>query len=206
MAPDAATRAHVAAALRLALAHHPLCDAFDADVHRAAAIPSGTAAPRSALRVCRGCAAAVAGLLLGIPVGITALGLGADPLALAVASLVFGGPQAATYAWRFAPPVRSCAKVLGGMGVGILTVAALAGAWPWPWSAAGAGALAMAAVAGQLLRMRTILRTCDACPWARRWDACPGLRAEGGASGHPLVAAGSDPRAVRPAVPRSNRL
>lgn len=163
---DATWRASGQAALALALQHHPLCGNFRADRFRL-----GRAA------VCSGCAMALPGVLAGLALGTwMVLGLWWGPWPILAAGFTLGAPQALTYVWRFGRPVRAAVKALGGLGLGLAVAAWLFLDAPWSARITGAILLTLAFVALQAVRMRSILRTCRACPWRMDWDNCPGFR------------------------------
>lgn len=150
-------------ALRLALAHHPLCSWFHADTHAIVGV-----------RVCSGCAWAFPGMLAGL-VAALSLGLHWEPVALAGAGLTLGLPQLTTYVYRGNPAYRHFAKAIGGVGLGGLTAAL-----PWipldlAWKIGGGLVLGLVFVGLQLLRVRSMLATCRKCPWAMNWEVCPGF-------------------------------
>lgn len=153
-------------AIRLLLQHHPLCGEFAVDRVRVLGVP-----------LCSGCVAAVPAAALGFVLGLQLIVHGAPSPATFAAGSALGLPHLTTYlrrgdrAWRFA------AKALGGLGLGAVAMSALV--LPVPTLLRLAGALAVTALflGLQGLRVRSILATCDACPYARDWDACPGFRA-----------------------------
>jgi hypothetical protein len=164
---DPAWREGIRVARRLALAHHPLCRYFDADVFGVR------------IRVCSGCAVAVPALIVGVLAGVWLLTrANAQPWPLAAASLLLGLPQLSTYVHRGSRLYRAMAKAVGGVGLGGFLIAA----WLLPihtaWRLAGFAALAAAFLALQGLRMRAIRRTCQQCPWRADWDQCPGFRSD----------------------------
>lgn len=151
----------VRAGLRIAASHHPLCSHF-----RAHSIPL------FGIRWCRGCLHLAAGFLVG---AVTVLPLlGTDWVAarhLVAIGLSMGWAQAAGYLVKYERMASGVAKTLGGIGLVWAVVGALL-SWSWaPWLLLALGPLALA---GQTLRWRTMLRTCDACPWRRDWAHCPG--------------------------------
>lgn len=158
-------RRAAATGAKLALAHHPLCRYFHADHFTVAGV-----------RVCRGCAVTWPLFAIAFPLALLAIRF---TLATAVGALaagaVLGAPQFTTYVRRWPGPVRVAVKALGGVGLGVF----LAGVLLWPaalgWRVAALAALWLGFLVLQAVRMRSILRTCDACPWHRRWDACPGF-------------------------------
>lgn len=154
----------------LLTAHHPVCTVYAQDWVRF-----------GRLRVCQGCLATWPTFLLSLPLAwhlALKLPPGTTPLGLAAAGLVFGLPQGLTVLTRLARPQRWCAKLLGGFGLALL----LAGAWialPPTYLLEGVIVLACGFTLLLALRMRTILQTCKACPWAMDWEACPGMLARG---------------------------
>jgi hypothetical protein len=98
-------------------------------------------------------------------------------LALLAAGFAMGIPQLASYGWRGSRLERAGVKALGGVGLAGVVVGALTAGWPlWalvPTLTAGL----LASVGLQAVRMRSILATCDACPFRRDWDSCPGFNA-----------------------------
>lgn len=162
---DPQTRASIRVAWRLARAHHPLCDQFRSDVFRR---PGGP--------WCRGC-------VLTWPLFFLTLFL-APPLLLLSPLTVwqavgvgfaFGVPQLSTFLHRFAAPARAYAKAIGGIGLGLVVVGGLLLPVAAAWKVAGGVAMVVAFTALLALRMRSILRTCGSCPWARDWSRCPGF-------------------------------
>lgn len=155
----------VRVAFRLALAHHPLCSWFRDD----------RIGP-----VCSGCALFWPAFFAATPAVLVALVRGTDTLAMLGAAIVLGLPQLLTARWRFGRTARGAIKLLGGVAVAI----AIPTLWFLPFSLGIRIALnaAMVAAFGLLIvvRMRSILRTCDACPWQRDWERCPGFRVHGG--------------------------
>lgn len=151
--------------LRLAAAHHPLCDRYRED---------------RAGRWCLGCAVAFPAFLVGALAGSALLLHGLGSMPTAAGALVLGLPQAASYVHRPSRLARAATKATGGAGLGLLVVSWAAAPYPWPWRVAGFVLLGLAALAGQALRMRSIVHRCRACPWRMDWDACPGFRPEGG--------------------------
>ncbi|MFO1532460.1 MAG: hypothetical protein ABR562_01985 [Thermoplasmatota archaeon] len=154
----------------MAAQHHPLCDWFASDRFRLG----------SRFAVCSGCAMMLPGLFLGL-VGAALLlrrGVGAWPLL--ATGLVLGAPQLVTYVVRLGRPARAAIKLLGGIGLGAVTAAwfLLPVSLAWRWG--GAGAFSLVLVGMQMLRLRSILRTCKACPWAMDWENCPGFRLRSG--------------------------
>lgn len=155
-------RAEARIAFRLALAHHPLCHWFRDD----------RMGP-----LCSGCAVFWPAFAVATVPALAGLAGGASAPALLLAGAVLGLPQVATLLHRPGRLARAAVKLLGGVGVAMATPAVLF--LPLPlWMRGGLYLLAAAAVAGLLgLRMRSILRTCHACPWQRDWARCPGFGA-----------------------------
>jgi len=164
---DPGTRDGVRLGLRLAFAHHPLCDRFHEDVlHRR--VP-----------LCAGCALTWP-LFYAVLMATLLLRPAAGPWPLVAMGLVLGLPQCSTYRVRWSRPVRAAIKALGGAGLGLAVAGGLLLPWPWSWKVVAA-ALVLTAFGGmQLLRLRSVLATCKACPWAVDWGVCPGFRPEGG--------------------------
>ena len=159
------TRTAIRAALRLAIEHHPLCGEFRADRFH-----------WGRFRVCSGCAVAFPALIVGQAVAVLALfGHWAGPWPLLAASLVLGLPQLTTYLHRGGRVWRAAVKLLGGVGLGTALVAGFFVPVPWAWKWAALALLMLAFAALQALRLRSMLRTCDACPWKRAWHICPGF-------------------------------
>lgn len=157
----------VRVAVRLLLEHHPLCSVFASDRIRVGGIA-----------LCSGCLAAGPPALLAFVAAVVLVLTGASATALFVAGGILGLPQLTTYLHRGGRPWRFAVKLLGGIGIGLVTGAA----WFLPvprWAlVAGAVAVAIAFAALQAVRVRTILRTCDACSYKRDWDRCPGFNAK----------------------------
>lgn len=153
-------RSHLLVALRLSLAHHPLCHHFSSDRFGP---------------VCSGCALFVPAFATTMPIAVAALLAGADSTAMFLAGAVLGLPQLAGMRLRWGRPARAAVKLLGGVGVATANVGLVMLPVPLPVKLALL-ALELAAFAGILaLRMRSILATCHACPWRRDWEACPGF-------------------------------
>ena len=157
--------ASVRVAWRLARAHHPLCRHFRSDVFRRAGGPW-----------CRGC-------VLTWPLFLLTL-FAAPPLVLFTplapwqavgVGFAMGVPQGMTFLRRFHAPARAYAKAVGGVGLGLVVGAGLLLPVPAAWKIAAAVGLLLAFAALLALRMRSILRTCDACVWRRDWGRCPGF-------------------------------
>lgn len=152
-------------AVRLLLQHHPLCGYFADDRLKVAGVA-----------VCSGCLAAVPASMVGLVGGIAWILHGAPSVAVLAGGLVLGLPQLTTYLHRGRRPWRFAVKLLGGLGIGAVVASAPFLPWPRAWVLAGFVALGLAFVALQAVRVRSILATCDACPYHRDWDACPGFR------------------------------
>lgn len=157
----------VRAGLLLSLAHHPVCSSFSQDVVRIAGLP-----------VCAGCLATWPAFLAALPLAVLARLDGAPALALLALGATLALPQMTAYLrgrGRRSRAERTVAKVLGGAGLGTALAAVLTSGWPLGLAAAAIG-LGVAVTGGlQLLRLRTVLATCDACPYKRDWEACPGM-------------------------------
>ena len=157
-------RRSVRLGLHLGLAHHPLCTEFRTDVVRIGRV-----------HVCSGCLATWPAFALAFPFAVLALKDGAPALALLLAGLALGLPQMATYRWRMSRRERAAAKAVGGVGLAMVVAGALAAGWPVVALATVLAAGMLASLALQVVRLRSILATCDACPFKRDWEACPGF-------------------------------
>lgn len=97
-----------------------------------------------------------------------------DGPSIAAAGLVLGVPHVWTLLARPTRAARTAAKSLGGFGLALATVGGLL-----PLSLPAQMAVTLLALpplaAMVTLRVRRILRTCDACPWRRDWAHCPGF-------------------------------
>ncbi len=155
-------RAEAWVALKLAVRHHPLCDRFDSDRFGP---------------FCSGCAMFVPAFVAASFVAATAWLGGASAWAMLLAAATLGLPQLLTLRWRFSRPLRAAIKVLGGFAVAGALFSLLV--LPVGWPVRGALLALMAAAFATLLvvRMRSILATCDACVWQRDWGRCPGFGA-----------------------------
>lgn len=153
-------------AVRLLLQHHPLCKEFAADRIRVAGVA-----------VCSGCLAAAPAALLGLALGVLLVVQGAPRWALLGSALALGLPQLTTYLHRGGRAWRFAAKAIGGLGLGAALAVAPALPVARPWLLGGAVLLAAAFAGLQAVRVRSILRTCDACPFRRDWATCPGFQA-----------------------------
>lgn len=163
--PEPTPREAVSIGARLALAHHPLCSTFRSDV----VLVGGVA-------VCAGCLALWPAVLVGFPLGLMALLRGADALPLLVASVTTGWAQLAGTLRRGSRAERAMAKGMLGLGIGVGLAALLAVGLPGLAIAAMVAAGGVGAVVLQVVRARSILRTCDACPYRRDWAQCPAFR------------------------------
>ncbi|MEK6975204.1 MAG: hypothetical protein AABY18_02545 [Candidatus Thermoplasmatota archaeon] len=152
-------------AVRLLLQHHPLCGWFASDRIRI-----------GPLTVCSGCLAAAPAACVGLAVGLVLAIKGTPAEAVVAGGLVFGLPQLTTYLHRGTRGWRFAVKLLGGFGLGALLGGALFLPVSNAWLVGGAVLLAATFVGLQAVRVRSILATCDACPYRRDWDACPGFR------------------------------
>jgi hypothetical protein len=160
------TRQAIALGLRLGLAHHPLCTEFQTDF-----VPVGR------LQVCSGCLATWPAFFATLPLALAWRLDGAAPLAMLAAGFAMGIPQLASYGWRGSRLQRAGVKALGGVGLAGVVVGAFTAGWPL-WGLAAVLAVGLVAcIALQWVRMRSILATCDACPFHRDWDSCPGFNA-----------------------------
>ena len=159
----------VRAGFLLAIAHHPVCTRFRHDVVRLGGLP-----------VCAGCLATWPSFLVALPLAIQARLDGAPALALLAVGVALAVPQMTAYARpRQSRAQRAAAKVLGGAALAVALAAVLTSGWPL-WAAVtaiGAGVLATAAL--QAVRLRGMLAACDACPYRRDWEACPGFAGAG---------------------------
>lgn len=171
------TRRSVRLGLHLGLAHHPLCSEFRSDVVRLGRV-----------HLCSGCLATWPAFAIAMPLALLARFDGAAPLGLVAAGLALGLPQMASYRWRLSRLERAAAKAVGGVGLAMALAGVVTAGWPMGAVVALLAAGALASVALQVVRLRAILATCDACPFRRDWEACPGF------DGAPKPAAG--PRAV----------
>lgn len=151
-------------ALRLLGAHHPTCHLFAGDVYHLGGVP-----------ICRGCAATLPAFVLTL---LPAVLLVPETHAVAVllAATALAIPQLSTYVIRWPGAARIAAKTIGGVGAGLVVAAY----WLWdatlgPKAVVGVGLVAAGSL-GQGLRLRTIVRTCRACPWNMDWEHCPGFR------------------------------
>jgi hypothetical protein len=152
--------------LLLGLAHHPLCTEFRDDVVRV-----------GRLHVCSGCVATWPTFLVTLPLALAWHLQGTSALAMLAAGLALGVPHLASYGWRGSRLERAGVKALGGVGLAGVVVGALTAGWPlWVLVVLLAAGL-VASVGLQAVRMRSILATCDACPFKRDWDSCPGFNA-----------------------------
>lgn len=163
--PARPTAAHpVRVALRLAVAHHPLCHYFHDDTF-------GRRWP-----VCRGCAVLWP---LFLPLSILLVAwlprLPLSPGQAFAVGAVLGLPQVATAAIRFRPAERVAVKAIGAVGLALLVAGLLWAPVPWSWKAAAAVAVLGGFTVLLAIRVRGILRTCRACPWAMDWEHCPGM-------------------------------
>jgi hypothetical protein len=158
-------RRAVRVGLHLGLAHHPLCTEFRTDLVRF-----------GRLHVCSGCLATWPVFVLAFPLGLLARLEGAPALALAAAGLALGLPQMATYRWRMSRLERAAAKAVGGVGLAMVLAGILTAGWPTVAVVAVLTAGVLASLGLQVIRLRSILATCDACPFRRDWDACPGFQ------------------------------
>lgn len=160
----------VRAGALLAVAHHPVCTSFRHDVVRLGGLP-----------VCAGCLAMWPTFLVVLPLALQARLDGAPALAMLAAGAALALPQVALYVRagptrpRRSRAERSVAKVVGGAGLAIALTGTLTSAWPLVAIVAAIGAGVVATLALQVVRLRTVLATCDACPYRRDWDACPGV-------------------------------
>ena len=157
-------RRSVRLGLHLGLAHHPLCSEFRTDVVRL-----------GRLHVCSGCLATWPVFLLALPLTLMARLDGASGWALLWAGLVLGLPQMASYRWRLSRLERAAAKAVGGVGLAMVVTGVLASGWPGVVLVAVLAAGMLASFGLQLIRLRSILATCDACPFKREWETCPGF-------------------------------
>lgn len=188
-------RGEALVAVRLLLQHHPLCHWFAADRIHVAGVA-----------LCSGCVAAAPAAGLGLAVGLAlAIRDPASAPALVAGGLTLGLPQLTTYLHRGGRAWRFAAKALGGTGLGAVLGAALFLPVSNGWLLAGAAGLALAFTALQALRLRSILATCDACPYARDWDACPGFRPAGRAPPPPPGSHQGRPKPLKPANDTSSR-
>lgn len=164
---DPQTSRGVRAGIRLAFRHHPSCGWFAADV-----VGLGP------VRICQGCLATwplfVLSFFLALRLLPTSWAWGA-----CVLGLLAGVPQLVSYLWRAPRAWRVTTKLLGGSGLGLLIVGILLLPVATPWKFAAYAAMGPAFLALQAVRLRSILRTCAACPWKRDWEHCPGFLGHG---------------------------
>lgn len=158
------------ALLPFALAHHPTCSAFREDV---LVVRVGR---RRAL-LCVGCAAFWPAVLVGVPA--TLLLMSAAPLAwwvpLPVATAL-GFAQLLSYAgWTTTRRRKVAVKLALGSGAAAALSSIALAPVPLAARAAGIALLGVAALGAQMLRLPRLLAICDACPWRRQWDRCPGF-------------------------------
>lgn len=158
-------RRSVRLGLHLGLSHHPLCSEFRSDVVRLGRV-----------HVCSGCLATWPVFALVFPLALMARLDGASAWALLAAGLAVGLPQMATYRWRLSRLERAAAKAVGGAGLAMALTGVLAAGWPVVALVAVLAVGMLASLALQLLRLRSILATCDACPFRRDWATCPGFQ------------------------------
>jgi hypothetical protein len=152
-------------ALRLALAHHPLCGWFGTHTLRL-----------GGLAVCAGCAATLPAVLVGVL--LAAPTAAQAPLPWLAAGLALGLPYLAACLLRPDRRVRTAAKMVGGAGLGMALLAGALAPWP-PVVKAALMALPVAAFLGlQALRWRAMRQVCAACPWQGDWARCPGFSPE----------------------------
>ncbi|MHB1262435.1 MAG: hypothetical protein ACYC2H_12050 [Thermoplasmatota archaeon] len=161
-----ATRRAVKLGLLLGLAHHPLCTEFQSDVVQLGRI-----------HACSGCLATWPVFLVAVPLIAAARLQGMPALPLLAAGLAMGVPQLASYGWRRSRAERAAAKALGGLGLACVAIGVLAAGWPPAVLLAVLAAGLVTSIGLQVIRMRTILATCGACPFKRAWDVCPGFNA-----------------------------
>lgn len=151
--------------VRLVTAHHPLCGHFRSDRWMLGAVP-----------LCRGCVLMWPAAAVGLATGALALGmLGVNPVALGAAAFIAGLPQASTYLRRWPDGMRAAAKVVGGLGLGILAAAIASLPAPLTVRLAGFAVLLLGAALGLVLRMLSMLGICRRCPWRMDWERCPGF-------------------------------
>lgn len=157
-------RRSVRLGLHLGLAHHPLCTEFRTDVVRL-----------GRLHACSGCLATWPAFAVAFPLALLARLDGAPAWSLLAAGLVLGLPQMASYRWRLSRLERAAAKAVGGVGLALALAGALAAGWPAVALVAVLALGMLASLALQVVRFRSILATCDACPFKRDWETCPGF-------------------------------
>ncbi|HUR25079.1 MAG TPA: hypothetical protein VM327_03575 [Candidatus Thermoplasmatota archaeon] len=127
------------------------------------------------MHVCSGCLATWPVFALAFPLTLAARLDGASGWGLLTAGLVLGLPQMATYSWRRSRLERAGAKAIGGAGLALAVTGVLAAGWPGLALVAVIALGMLASLALQVVRLRSILATCDACPFKRDWEACPGF-------------------------------
>jgi hypothetical protein len=129
------------------------------------------------LHVCSGCLATWPAFLLAIPVALMVRMDGASAGALLSSGLVLGLPQMASYGWRLSRLERAAAKAVGGIGLALVVTGVLASGWPVLVLVAAVALGMLASLGLQAIRLRSILAVCDACPFKRDWETCPGFAA-----------------------------
>ncbi len=158
------------ALIRFALAHHPLCSLFAPDV-----VPAGVG--RSRVPLCTGCVTFWPLLLSGVPVLLIGAHLqGVAWWALFLAGSLLGSAQLLSYA-RLTRTRRMKIVVKAAFGLGAALVVTAIILMPFPVLARIALGLffAFLALLVQTRRLASILAVCDACPWQRDWQFCPGF-------------------------------
>jgi hypothetical protein len=156
--------------LHLGLAHHPLCSEFRSDVVRVGRV-----------HLCSGCLVAWPSFLLSLPFAILWRLDGAPAWPLLAVGLALGAPQLASYLRRGSRAERATAKALGGSGLALVFTGLLGLGWPGFWLVGALSVGGVASLALQAVRLRAMLATCDACPFRRQWESCPGFNAGTGA-------------------------
>ena len=144
-------------------AHHPLCQAYGSEVLRV-----------GRMRICRGCALAATGAVVGVGLGLSIPVL--PPMALALLALAGLAWVAAVFA---APWTRRLGKavtrLLPSLGAAFLVIQGLCFRNVWGWGLAVAVCLG-AGLAGRVYRRRGPWRApCRACP-EKALRPCSGFR------------------------------
>lgn len=158
------------ALLRFALAHHPTCTMFAADLRVARFRSLRTP-------LCVGCTVFWPSFLLGLPLVLWV----AAEAALSWWTLLVSGCALATVQFlsftSFTASRSAKSSVKGVLGVAGAIVIACVALAPWPGLARLAFGIALVLVAGavQTLRFKKIFKTCAQCPWQKEWQFCPGF-------------------------------
>jgi len=161
---------HKRAVLRFGLAHHPTCSVFAGDLVVARL-------GRFRTPVCIGCATFWPTFLVAVPLLFLLASRAAVPWwAFLGGGVVLSAVQTFSY-MRLARrrPARIAVKMV--LAVGVASVACALVLAPAPAAVrVGVGLVLFAGYGAlQTLRVRNIFATCDACPWRRDWQRCPGF-------------------------------